>query len=189
MLAVDLRTARLVLNQPLESDIDTITAYCQDPLFERYLTVPWPYVRAHAEGFVNDLVPSWWASDTEASWAVRIDENGPLIGVVSFRLLEHNVGFWMGADQRGFGYMPEAVSRVADWAFDESTAAVEHVKWECLAGNVSSAKVARKAGFRFLGTAPSTLPGRDESHPLSWRGSLEPGVRSIHPDWPAEVTA
>ena len=65
MEPVELRTARLVLNQPVESDIDAITSYCQDPLFERYLTVPWPYLREHAAGFVNELVPAWWASGAE----------------------------------------------------------------------------------------------------------------------------
>ena len=34
---VALRTARLVLDEPKPADADLVTAYCQDPLFERYL--------------------------------------------------------------------------------------------------------------------------------------------------------
>lgn len=189
MQPVELRTARLVLNQLLESDIDTITAYCQDPLFERYLTVPWPYERAHAAGIVQELAPQWWASDAEATWAMRLEDGGPLIGVISFRLQARNLGFWIGAEHRGFGYMPEAVSRVVDWAFSDGVEGLERVSWECIAGNVNSARVARKAGFRFTGTAPASDPTRDGSHPASWHGTLDAGVRSVHEAWPAEVTA
>ncbi|AMB57790.1 GNAT family N-acetyltransferase [Microterricola viridarii] len=187
MLPVELRTERLVLNPLVESDIDAITAYCQDPLFERYLTVPWPYLREHAASFVNELAPAWWASGAEATWALRHEADGPLLGVVSFRMEKHDLGFWIGAEHRGFGYMPEAVSRVADWALNEAIPGLERVGWECIAGNVASARVARKAGFRFTHTAPSSLPDRDGAHPESWFGALDAGVRSIHEDWPAGV--
>lgn len=188
MEPVELRTARLVLNQLVERDIDAITAYCQDPLFERYLTVPWPYRREHAASFVTELAPEWWASGAEATWALRHEADGPLLGVVSFRMEKHDLGFWIGAEHRGFGYMPEAVSRVADWAFEEAVPGLTRVGWECIAGNVASARVARKAGFRFTGLAPSTLPDRDGAHPESWYGSLEAGVRSVHEGWPAGVS-
>lgn len=42
MHPVVLRTERLLLDAVLESDIDDIERYCQDPLFEEYLTIPWP---------------------------------------------------------------------------------------------------------------------------------------------------
>ncbi len=38
MTPVELRTARLVLSPPTLDDVDAITRYCQDPLFERFLT-------------------------------------------------------------------------------------------------------------------------------------------------------
>ncbi|SDS25314.1 GNAT family N-acetyltransferase [Microterricola viridarii] len=184
---VALRTERLVLDQLQEGDVDAITAYCQDPLFERYLTVPWPYRREHAAGFVNELAPAWWQSGAEATWALRREEGGPLMGVLSFRMPKHDLGFWIGEEHRGFGYMPEAVSRVADWAFDEAVPGLQAVGWECIAGNVASARVARKAGFRFTRTAPSSIPDRDDAHPESWYGTLGRGIRSIHEGWPTGV--
>lgn len=187
MEPVELRTERLVLGQPRASDVDAITASLQDPLIERFLSVPWPYERAHAVDFVTGLVPSGWARGTEASWAIRLGADGPLIGMVSLRLQKHDVGFWTGAEHRGLGYMPEAVSRVADWAFEQGETPIARVLWESVAGNVGSARVARKAGFRFAGTGPSTLPARDGSHPASWFGTLSPEVRSVHVGWPAEV--
>src|SRR5690606_12282165 len=49
----ELRAGPLTLDRPGEGDIDRIAEYCQDPLFERFLTIPWPYERQHAEHFVT----------------------------------------------------------------------------------------------------------------------------------------
>ncbi len=86
MIPVALRTERLVLDLPTERDIPAITEYCQDPVFERYLTTPWPYREEHARGFVTEFVPKRWAGDLEYTWAIREAEGGPLLGVVGKRL-------------------------------------------------------------------------------------------------------
>jgi RimJ/RimL family protein N-acetyltransferase len=65
MIPVTLRTERLVLDQPTAADVDVITEYCQDPIFEAYLTTPWPYTRADAEQFVETHVPNGWSEGTE----------------------------------------------------------------------------------------------------------------------------
>ena len=57
MLPETLSGDRLVLSVPVERDLDRITEYCADPAFERFLTTPWPYTRAHAESFVREYVP------------------------------------------------------------------------------------------------------------------------------------
>ena len=44
----------LLLDQPAEADVDAITRYCQDPVFEQFMTLPWPYRRTDAEFFVNE---------------------------------------------------------------------------------------------------------------------------------------
>ena len=53
MRPVTLRTARLTLDEPRLADAELVTEYCQDPLFERYLTTPWPYTRADADAFLG----------------------------------------------------------------------------------------------------------------------------------------
>ena len=188
MQPLTLRTDRLVLDQPRDGDVDAITEYCQDPLFERYLTVPWPYEREHAVSFVSDYIPAGWSNDSEATWALRTTEGDLLLGVVSIRFEHNDLGFWIGYPHRGRGYMPEAVAAVCDWAFERAGDA-RFIVWECAAGNVASARVARKSGFRFAGTAPLRIPARDGSYPLGWHGSLAPGIRSVHGGWPAIVTS
>jgi len=190
MEPVVLRTERLVLDQPTEADAPRIAEYCRDPLFERWLTTPWPYEPRHAEGFVATVVPLGWTTGTEATWAVRTHDDGPLIGVISYRTLRCDVGFWLGADQRGKGYMREALAAVVQWAFvSGDVPRTDAVTWEAMAGNRDSAAVARAVGFAFTGTAPSSHPVRDGSHVPSWHGVL---LRShdgeqARASWPEET--
>lgn len=60
-----LGAGELLLDEPTEADVDAIAGYCQDPVFERFLTLPWPYARKDAEFFVNEYVPHGWESGTE----------------------------------------------------------------------------------------------------------------------------
>jgi RimJ/RimL family protein N-acetyltransferase len=183
MIPVVLRTERLVLDQPTESDIPLITEYCQDPLFERYLTTPWPYTQEHARGFVTEYVRKGWSDGSEATWALRLPEDGLLLGVVGHRTAGREVGFWLGDPHRGKGYMPEAVHAVLDWVFQRGAGSVE---WECIVGNTASASVARKCGFRYTGEGPARHPGRNGAHPLAWHGELKADEdRSLKPGWPA----
>jgi RimJ/RimL family protein N-acetyltransferase len=68
---VELHTERLVLSTPVAADIDAITAACQDPLIQRWTTVPSPYTRTDAENFVNAFVTAGWQSATTRTWAIR----------------------------------------------------------------------------------------------------------------------
>lgn len=181
MIAVALRTQRLLLNQPGPADRDLIVEYCRDPLFERYMTLPWPYERQHADFFLETVVPEGWASDREYTWAIRAGAGEPLLGVIGYRSETRDVGYWLGAPHRGQGIMPEALGAVLDWVFEHG---VDRVEWECVVGNLASASVARKAGFSYTGTAPTRLTFRDGSHPDAWHGELlRSGPRPT--EWPA----
>lgn len=199
MIPFTLSSDRLLLDAPTAADIDDIARYCQDPIFERFLTIPWPYNRSDAVFFVEEFVPRGWADGSELSWAIRLATGGPLLGVIGLRLPAAEVGFWLGADHRGHGYMPEAVAVVADLAFGtnepgvggaEGEASVglglDELHWECIAGNLASTAVARKCGFTPSGAGPSRLPHRDGSHPESWRAALRASdSRDLKRGWPA----
>jgi RimJ/RimL family protein N-acetyltransferase len=180
MKPVTLRTARLVLDQPTLDDVDLVTEYCQDPVFEEYMVTPWPYERHDAEVFLGELVPRWWDNDSEYTWALRRD--GELIGVVGYRTGGRDIGFWLGAPHRGKGYMPEAVATILDWIFERTDT---DVIWECMIGNASSVAVARKTGFRFLGEGTAMFANRDGDHPPAWQATLSKAdSREPKPGWP-----
>ena len=180
MQPVELRSERLTLSAPTLDDVDAIARYCQDPLFEQYLTTPWPYGRADAVAYV-DAVARWWQEGSDYSFGIRFD-SGALMGMVSWRA-RGDVGFWMGAEHRGQGYMVEALATLIEWVFIEHDP--ERIAWETLPGNVASARVARAAGFRYTGIAPVVVPARDGSHPESWHAELLRNEdRAAKPGWP-----
>jgi RimJ/RimL family protein N-acetyltransferase len=199
-----LETSRLRLDSPVASDRDRVVEHCQDPTFERYLTLPWPYTLKDADFFLGQMVPTGWSSDTEYTWALRFrddarglpvsrgtapsdvpDDTADLLGVISFRLSSRSIGFWLGAQHRGAGLMPEAFAAVARWVFDTG---FPKIAWECVVGNLASASVARGAGFRFGGEKPSAMAYRDGSHPQSWEGTLVPHNCGVPQDgWPPET--
>ncbi|WP_207454637.1 GNAT family N-acetyltransferase [Herbiconiux sp. SYSU D00978] len=180
-----LTTARLVLDQPTLDDADLITEYCQDPLFERYMSTPWPYEPKHATGFITGVVEPGWASDREYTWALRRD--GEFLGVIGVRREQEpgaaNFGYWIGGPHRGLGYMREAVDAVIRWCFAHG---LRTLKWECVEGNLASMSVARGAGFTYVGSGPAGIPARDGSRPLAWHGVLRAtDDRGAKDGWPA----
>lgn len=178
-----LRTERLVLDQPLESDVDRIAAYCADPLFERFMVTPWPYERRHAESFVEEFAPSGWATGSEWTWAVREAAGGPILGVVGIRMATGMVGYWLGSPHRGRGVVPEALGALITTVFERT--ARPDVLWECVVGNRASARVAEKTGFRFLGRGPGIITSRDGTSADAWTARLARGEdRGPKDGWP-----
>ncbi len=182
MMPVVLRTQRLVLDAPQSSDLDAIVEYCRDPLFERFMTLPWPYEPQHASFFIDQLAPNGWASGDELTWVLREREGGPLLGAIGWRADGNALGYWLGAPHRGKGYMSEAVVAVADYLF--GTLGLASIAWECVVGNTASAGVARAAGFRYTGSGASRIAFRDGSHPEAWHGALAADDRDRKPGWP-----
>lgn len=183
MLPVELHGPRLVLSSPTPTDIDAVTEYCQDPIFEHMMPLPWPYHRGDAEYFVMEYVPRGWAEDTEYTWALRHSIDGPLLGSIGFRVGSSDLGYWLGTPHRGQGLMTEAVALVVDWVFGLG---VKRIGWECVVGNTASSSVARRSGFTFAGERPAGIPGRDGDRPPAWHANLAAGdPRDPKPGWPA----
>jgi RimJ/RimL family protein N-acetyltransferase len=182
---VVLRTRRLVLDQPTLGDVDRIAEYCQDPPFERYMATPWPYRRQDAVHFVQRVAPASWSSGNEETWAIR--RGGALIGMISARVEDADVGYWLGRPHRGHGYLGEALDAVLEHRF---ALGQKVVNWECVVGNLPSARVAWRRGFTFLGTAPSAVTFRDGSHPPAWHGVLRRSDdRTPKRGWPPALFA
>ncbi|MBT2474754.1 GNAT family N-acetyltransferase [Microbacterium sp. ISL-103] len=161
MEPVILTTERLVLRVPDESDIDAITAACQDPEIPRWTTVPSPYTRADAEDYVR-LISEWWAAGSQTIWCAYRD--GELVASIGLHhITEHHtggyaeIGYWVVAPARGNGYLVEAARAVVDWGFTELGLA--RLGWRAVAGNVPSARAARALGFRYEGLGRQALAG------------------------------
>jgi RimJ/RimL family protein N-acetyltransferase len=184
MKATVLRTERLWLDSPVLADRFAVAEYCQDPLFETLMTLPWPYEQRHADFFLYRVVPGGWLSGDELTWALRENEGGPLLGIIGWRRELGDIGYWLGAPHRGRGLMTEAVVVVTDWLM--TGFGRTEIAWECVVGNAASVSVARKAGFAFTGERPTELTFRDGSHPAAWHGVLRVGEPRVERQgWPA----
>jgi RimJ/RimL family protein N-acetyltransferase len=182
-----LESPRLRLEVPRTADIGAIYDACQDDELQRFTTVPVPYTFQDAQFFVSQVVERGWLTGREYTWGLREPSSSLLVGMISIRLMYHDIGFWAAPEVRGRGLMTEAVRLVADWAFDE--AGFADILWEGYVGNLGSAAVARKAGFTFTGTGPGLQPDRERGHPLCWKARLGHGeTREPKPGWPAEAT-
>ncbi|MFE7846647.1 GNAT family N-acetyltransferase [Microbacterium sp. NPDC057407] len=158
MEPVILRTERLELSLPRESDVDAIFEACQDAGIQRYTPVPVPYERQHAESFVRQ-VPKDWEAGRHVTWAIR--ENGTLIGTIGLYRMEGDgngeIGFWMAPASRGGGRLREAANAVIDWGFASDGVDLSRIEWRAVVGNVASARVASALGFHFEGTLRQAL--------------------------------
>ncbi|QNE44755.1 GNAT family N-acetyltransferase [Frigoribacterium sp. NBH87] len=185
--AFTLRSPLVELRAPDTSDVEAIVAACHDPETVRWTTVPAPYDRSDAAFFLDRIVDHGWATGREMTWGLRTPGSSELVGVVSVRTAGRDVGFWTAPAARGRGLMTEAVRLVVDWALGEG--GLPEVRWEAHVGNVASAAVARRVGFRYLGAAPGLHPGRDGEHPLCWTARLGPDDdREPAPGWPVPLT-
>ncbi|NQX11074.1 GNAT family N-acetyltransferase [Microbacteriaceae bacterium VKM Ac-2855] len=172
MRPITITSERLVLTAPVASDVDAITAACQEPIFERFMTTPWPYERRHAESFVAELVPDGWHTETELTWALRPSAGATAIGMLGTRTYPDGVidlGYWLAAHARGSGLMVEAVRAVVGWLHTERH--VDEILWEAFPGNVASARVAQHCGFAYAGLHPSRVQPREGSTPMAWHGT------------------
>ncbi|RWR25312.1 N-acetyltransferase [Agrococcus lahaulensis] len=143
--------AKVLLTALREADIDRVVEACTTPEAERWLETPVPYRREDAESFVREFAPAGWRGEhDERVWAIRESLGGPLAGVIGLREGSREVGFWLHPAAQGRGLMADAVRTAVGHA--DGCLTWPEVRWACYDGNVASMRVARAAGFHYLGT-------------------------------------
>lgn len=167
-----LETERLVLDALRLDDADAVYEFCQDEELQRSVPVPVPYTRADAISFVTEYARVAAESVDTLLWAIRVE--GEFTGIIELKLAplaSATVGFWLGVAWRGQAIMSEALATIVEYGFDDRGLALRRLHWESVVGNIGSAIVARRAGFRFEGTMRQSLISRD-SRLDSWQASL-----------------
>ena len=184
MQPVTLRTPRLVLSHPLDSDVDALYEACQDPDIQRYTTVPSPYERRHAEEFV-ERVAKHWADGTEQSWVMRDGESvAGMIGLYRQGAGAAELGYWVGPASRRRGFAVEASRAVVDWGFSPDGLGLDRIEWRAVVGNIGSARAARTLGFRYEGMLRHALRSGSGVRSDGWiAGLLASDDRRPQP-WP-----
>ena len=155
----------LTLRPPRPDDAEAVTAACQDAALQRWVRVPSPYRREHADAWLAGCPVR--AESGEAVTLLAEDGDGRLAG--SFSLLElargggyGEIGYWVAPGMRGRGIATRSVVLLRDWA----AAALRLRTIEILAhrDNVASRAVARRSGFADTGEL-RTLPRDEDAGP------------------------
>jgi ribosomal-protein-alanine N-acetyltransferase len=141
----------------------------------------WVAVRRQSESFLAPWEPRWAPDEFDrAAWRHRLrryrqevsegtgmpflifeKSTGRLAGGITLGNIRHGVaqtgqiGYWMGVNHAGKGYMHEAVLLVVRFAFD--TLRLHRIEAACIPDNQRSIRVLEKAGFRREGLLRSYL--------------------------------
>ncbi|MFC4854780.1 GNAT family N-acetyltransferase [Actinophytocola glycyrrhizae] len=157
------------------SDVDDVVVQCTDPESIRWTTVPVPYQRADAVGFVNEIVPSGWLTGKDLNFAIEAphaDGTRRFSGSIALRPMEAGVAelaFGLHPGVRGRGVCSRAVKLILDWGFSRPD--IELIVWYAHVGNWASWRVAWANGFSYDGKVAKFLLQRGERHD-AWCGSL-----------------
>jgi ribosomal-protein-alanine N-acetyltransferase len=141
----------------------------------------WAALRGQSRPFLEPWEPSWAPDELDySSWRLRLgryrediaqgtgmpffifDAPGRrLYGGITLSNIRRgvaqtgNLGYWIGAQFAGNGFMQEAVRMVVNHAFD--TLRLHRVEAACIPTNMRSVRVLEKAGFEREGMARSYL--------------------------------
>src|SRR3954447_23906803 len=160
----------VTLRHPRESDVQGSWEQCQDPLSQRWTTVPIPYSHADARDFILGFVPGAWESDTE--WGFVVEVEGRYCGHITLRNegdRRAEIAYGSHPWVRGKGHVEHALRMLLDWGFAEKDLAT--VTWLANVGNWASRRGAGRLGFAFEGTLRQWLPHRGELRD-AWVGTL-----------------
>src|SRR4051794_11619367 len=150
-----LTTTRLLLRPIGSGDVDAVYAACQDPLIQRWTTVPSPYLREHAEQFACDYAPKAWAAGDAAVFGVTDIGTGELLASVGLHFDRGRdagiaeIGYWTAVAARGRGVTTEAVAAVCAWGL--ATCGVQRLEWDAEGGNGPAPRGGGKGGLPHRG--------------------------------------
>lgn len=142
-------TKRLILRRIEAGDAEAIfDTYASDPDVTRYLS--W---RTHES--VDDAreyaayAAKAWEEGTEFVWI--IERAGELLGGLSFGVRGHRaiLGYVLGRDAWGQGFMTEAVGALVEWL--EKEPSIRRIEAMCALDNPASARVLEKLGLEHEG--------------------------------------
>ncbi len=138
------------------TDVDAVYRACQDPDIAHYTRVPVPYLREHADWFVEHCAEAWTAGLT-ANFAVTDAAAGDLLGVMGVMDADHatgeaGAGYWTAAWGRGRGATSRALRLATAWALGEG--GLGRLQAEVEEENLASLRVVAAAGYVRLEQPP-----------------------------------
>jgi len=152
---VKLETARLLLREFRDPDLDAYAAMCADPEVMRYLSPTGAVLSREDAWRQMALFAGHWTLRGYGMWAVEEMESGRFVGRVGLHRPEGwpdlELGWSLCREAWGKGYATEAARAAAEYAFRELRRT--HLIHLILPGNTRSIRVAERLGATPRGTA------------------------------------
>jgi len=142
-----IETARLRLRTPSLDDAEAIyTTYASDSEATRYVAFPTHRSPDDARAFLRLCIAAW-AGEGPFTWVIVLRETARLAGTIDIRPQGQRVeiGYIIGREYWGRGYMTEAVRAVSDWVL--ALPEIHRVWAVCDVDNRASARVMEKSGM------------------------------------------
>lgn len=154
------------------ADIPWVYEVSLDPALQQFVDLPSPYRIEDAAFFVEQVAIAGWDSEQRCEFVVEDTSTGTPLGRVGLGLRSKGtaeIGYWVDPRARERGVATEAVRAACRWAF--TTLDLELIEWRCEVGNVTSRRVAEKAGFLIEATLRKRAFHRG-TRVDAWVGSL-----------------
>ena len=148
----ELETARLRLRRPRIEDAGAaFDTYTSDKKITRYLTWSAHTTVAQTREYFQQTIDAWDLRMGHRVWLIERKEDGLLTGTIGCTVHFHRaeIGFALGSRFWGVGYMPEALQRVCEAAFEDTR--IARVQALCDEENQRSCRVMEKVGMELEG--------------------------------------
>lgn len=145
-----LLTERLSLRPFARSDAKAVQRLAGDKrIADVTANIPHPYLDGLAEEWIDKHQPDWEAGE-RANFALTHKDGGYLMGALAIVNIKNGagvVGYWLGVDYWGNGYMTEACRELFRFAAEDM--GLTRLSAEVLTRNPASSHVLEKAGMRY----------------------------------------
>lgn len=160
----ELRTedGRIVLRDWSDGDLTQMVVLFDDPEVAFRLPLPSPFDLAAARAHL-EMTRRAQARGERRYFAITSGADAPL-GEVMINLVDHTIGYVVGAAHRRRGLAAGAVRLITGYAHD--TLSIPRVYLEIEADNTGSVAVAEAVGFRPMDVAPATVTDKGRRYRL-----------------------
>lgn len=177
---VDLRleTARLILRTPIASDAPQLYHLARDKrVSENLLNMPHPYERHDADVWIERCRERYQRGDGITLAIINKFEQRFIGSIGIYANYQHQraeIGYWLGVDYWGRGFMPEAVECILEYGF--RVMRLNRIYATYFSGNEASRRVMEKVGMHYEGMQRQAV--------LKWGAYKDLGMYSIlHREW------
>ncbi len=144
---------RLKLRRFRREDAPAVFAYARDYEAGRYTHIPHPYTLGDADIFLRHTIRCY-RTKKQITFAIELLENSRVIGGIGLHNIEFSrqnseMGYVIGKEYWGHGYMTEAVALMTNYCFTQLK--LHRVYARVFHPNLASARVLEKNGYSLEG--------------------------------------